>query len=156
VSADQNGADRTALSPVWTRLADGPEEGQWTNGEHAQFMKEFDEMVTALESNPSVVVWVPFNEAWGQHRTAEVGKWISARDPSRLVNVASGGNFVATGDIVDNHNYPPPSFPAGHLSDYRDFVKVGREGKGRRQGDEGTRSGRRGCKKMAFSHATAH
>jgi hypothetical protein len=29
-------------------------------------------------------------------------------DPSRLVNSASGGNHIPTGDILDLHNYPHP------------------------------------------------
>jgi beta-galactosidase len=80
-------------------------------------------MVDLLEVHPSIVVWVPFNEAWGQHRTVEVGEWLAKRDPSRLVNVASGGNFWPAGHIADQHAYPSPAFP---LDDARfaDYVKV--------------------------------
>lgn len=53
----------------------------------------FHFQVDAFEVYPSIVVWVPFNEAWGQHRTVEVATWLTKRDPSRLVNAASGGNF---------------------------------------------------------------
>lgn len=60
-------------------------------------------------SNPSVVVWVPFNEAWGQFDTEIVSDWTKEYDPSRLVNPASGGNHRACGDILDLHNYPGPS-----------------------------------------------
>lgn len=59
-------------------------------------------------SNPSVVVWVPFNEAWGQFDTEKVVAWTEAYDPSRLVNPASGGNHRPCGDILDLHNYPGP------------------------------------------------
>jgi len=41
---------------------------------------------------PSIVVWVPFNEAWGQFKTKEIAEWTEYYDPSRLVNAASGGN----------------------------------------------------------------
>ena len=52
---------------------------------------------------------VPFNEAWGQFDTDEVVKFTREQDPSRLVNYASGGNFVkCSGDILDLHNYPDP------------------------------------------------
>jgi hypothetical protein len=61
-------------------------------------------------SNPSVVVWVPFNEGWGQFDTEQVAGWTKNYDPSRLVNPASGGNHRPCGDIVDNHNYPKPRF----------------------------------------------
>ena len=59
-------------------------------------------------SNPSVVVWVPFNEAWGQFKTEEITQWTKSYDPSRLVNSASGGNHYEVGDILDMHNYPDP------------------------------------------------
>ena len=45
---------------------------------HVTFIPQFElsAMVDALEGHPSIVVWVPFNEAWGQHRTLEVGLFI--------------------------------------------------------------------------------
>ena len=89
VSADQNGQDRTQLSPRWTRLDANPEEGDWTDEQHAGFMEELNAMVSMLEHHPSIVTWVPFNEAWGQHRTVEVANWRMRRDPSRIVNAAS-------------------------------------------------------------------
>jgi hypothetical protein len=54
------------------------------------------------------VVWVPFNEAWGQFDTEKVAEWTRAYDPSRLINPASGGNHRPTGDMLDLHNYPKP------------------------------------------------
>jgi hypothetical protein len=69
---------------------------------------------------PSIVVWVPFNEAWGQFKTAEIAEWTKKHDPSRLVNSASGGNFelngnMIAGDIFDVHNYPDPVMPSPEL-----------------------------------------
>src|SRR5690606_40249703 len=61
-----------------------------------------------LYSYPSIVVWVPFNEAWGQFKTVEITEWTQNYDPSRLINSASGGNHFQTGDILDLHNYPDP------------------------------------------------
>lgn len=110
-------------SPKWTRLAPNPAEANWTDAEHAQFMTELRAMMDELHNQPCIVVWVPFNEAWGQHRTLEVGQWVVAHDPSRLVNIASGGNFWPIGHIADDHKYPNPGFP---LEDARfaDYVKV--------------------------------
>jgi len=55
------------------------------------------------------VVWVPFNEGWGQFDTEDVVQFTRAQDPTRLINYASGGNFVhCSGDILDLHNYPHP------------------------------------------------
>jgi hypothetical protein len=65
-------------------------------------------MLDAFRFFPSIVVWVPFNESWGQFKTVEISNWVKQYDPSRLVNPASGGNFHAVGDIHDLHNYPDP------------------------------------------------
>ncbi len=109
--------------PKWTRLAPNPEDANWPEAEHKQFMLELDRMIDNLENHPCIVVWVPFNEAWGQHRTVEVGKWTVERDRSRLVNIASGGNFWPVGDVVDHHEYPHPAFPFNEQRD-RGFIKV--------------------------------
>ncbi len=109
--------------PKWTRLDPNPNDAKWPVEADQQFMLEFERMVDNLENHPSIVVWTPFNEAWGQHRTVEVGQWIAARDPSRLVNVASGGNFWPVGDVVDQHSYPDPDFPFDPKR-YEPFIKV--------------------------------
>ncbi|SUZ80157.1 uncharacterized protein METZ01_LOCUS33011 [marine metagenome] len=72
------------------------------------FRSEWKKIIDFLYSNPSVVCWVPFNEAWGQFKTVEISEWTKIYDPSRLVNSASGGNYYRTGDITDTHNYPDP------------------------------------------------
>lgn len=117
-------ADRS--SPPWTRLCPKPEDGDWPDAAHAQYMAELEAMIDALYNHPSIVQWVLFNEAWGQHRTMKVGRWITARDPSRQINIASGGNFWPVGHIVDYHEYPHPEFPF-HLGEggrFDDFVKI--------------------------------
>ncbi len=75
----------------------------------ANYYQEWKEIMDLCVSHPSVVVWVPFNEAWGQFDTEKVVEWTKNYDPSRLVNPASGGNHRACGDILDLHNYPAPS-----------------------------------------------
>lgn len=110
-------------SPRWTRLAPNPPDGVWPDEAHEQFMLEYRRMLEMLSNHPSIVVWVPFNEAWGQHRTMEVGKAAVALDETRPVNIASGGNFFAVGDIADEHAYPNPAFPIGDER-FKDFIKV--------------------------------
>lgn len=109
--------------PKWKFLSPDPEDAVWPDEHHQQFMRELEAMVDNLENHPSIVVWVPFNEAWGQHRTVEVGNWLLKRDPSRLVNVASGGNFFPVGDVADLHSYPHPSF-VKEIDRFKDYVKV--------------------------------
>ena len=97
-------------SPAWIsqRYFDGLEFHRSPESE-ANFRREWKEIMDLCYSNPSVVVWVPFNEAWGQFKTVEITEWTMQYDRSRLVNSASGGNFYPTGHIVDLHNYPGPA-----------------------------------------------
>lgn len=74
----------------------------------ANYRKEWKELMDYLYSYPSVGVWVPFNEAWGQFKTVEIAEWTKEYDPTRLVNPASGGNHFQTGDMLDLHQYPAP------------------------------------------------
>jgi len=53
----------------------------------------------------------------------EVGAFVARRDPTRLLNIASGGNFWPVGDIVDDHKYPHPGFSFDPARDER-FIKV--------------------------------
>eukprot|EP00435_Cladocopium_sp_Y103_P020243 s2899_g4.t3 len=74
--------------PPWTRLEPGGQDAAWPDWARKQFLIELKEMVDSLHNSPAVVVWVPFNEAWGQHDTLEIAKWLQAYDPSRLLNIA--------------------------------------------------------------------
>lgn len=107
---------------VWQDMPSGDMGNQWAphtyNGgtdkqrseeSIANFYQEWKEIMDLCISHPSVVVWVPFNEAWGQFDTEKVAEWTKKYDPSRLVNPASGGNHRACGDILDLHNYPGPN-----------------------------------------------
>jgi len=107
---------------VWQDMPSGDRSPQWQmrnyfNGlefnrsarSEANFRQEWKEIMDLSISNPSVVVWVPFNEAWGQFKTEEITEWTKDYDPSRLVNPASGGNHYAVGDMIDMHNYPDPA-----------------------------------------------
>ena len=106
---------------VWQDMPSGDMDNQWkprvynggtdrqrTEASIANYYQEWKEIMDLCISNPSVVVWVPFNEAWGQFDTEKVVAWTQAYDPSRLVNPASGGNHRPCGDILDLHNYPGP------------------------------------------------
>jgi len=56
----------------------------------AIYKKEWKAIMSHLHNFPSIVVWVPFNEAWGQFKSKEIVDWTIQNDPSRLVNGASG------------------------------------------------------------------
>lgn len=76
------------------------------------YYKEWTEIINALKGFQCIVVWVPFNEAWGQFDTKEVVDYTRNLDPTRLINQASGGNFAFCGDIQDCHHYPQPAMNA--------------------------------------------
>lgn len=106
---------------VWQDMPSGDNTPQWqmhnyfdgaelvrSQESEENFRREWKEIIDMLYSFPSIGVWVPFNEAWGQFKTAEIVEWTKAYDPSRLVNPASGGNHYQVGDILDTHHYPHP------------------------------------------------
>ena len=109
--------------PFWSKLAPNPVEEEWPKEQHEQFMTELRAMVNQLRNHPSIVMWVPFNERWGQHETVQIARTMENLDVTRLLNIASGGNFFPVGDVADRHNYPEPTFP---FEDQRlnDYVKV--------------------------------
>ncbi len=109
---------------VWQDMPSGDRSPQWQQRNYfdgqelirsAQsennFRTEWKAIMDLVFSNPCVVTWVPFNEAWGQFKTQEIVEWTKSYDPSRLVNPASGGNHYDVGDMLDIHNYPGPDFP---------------------------------------------
>ncbi|MDO4949322.1 MAG: glycoside hydrolase family 2 TIM barrel-domain containing protein [Bacteroidales bacterium] len=76
------------------------------------FYREWREIIHAVRPFQCVVVWVPFNEGWGQFDTKQVVDFTRSVDPTRLVNEASGGIYHYAGDILDTHHYPSPSMHA--------------------------------------------
>jgi hypothetical protein len=101
-------ADRLGLL-VWQDMPSG---GNRTAAAREQFAVELRRVVDALRSHPSIVMWVPFNEGWGQHDTERYTTWLQAYDTTRLVNGASGWTDRGTGDVWDLHAYPGPAIPA--------------------------------------------
>ncbi|MCS7023063.1 MAG: beta-galactosidase [Gemmataceae bacterium] len=77
-----------------------------------QFRTELQAMIDHLRFFPCIIVWVPFNEGWGQHDTNEILQWVKKYDPSRLVDGPSGWTDRGFGDLKDLHSYPGPAmFP---------------------------------------------
>lgn len=84
------------------------------------FYKEWKDIINARKNFPCIVMWIPFNEAWGQFDTKDVTDFTRKCDSTRLVNSASGGNYRFCGDIHDYHSYPEPSLRVF----LRDYVNV--------------------------------
>ena len=79
--------------------------------DQADYYNELIQMVKMLFNHPSIIMWVPFNEGWGQFRTKEVCEKIRTLDSLRLINAASGWFDFGVGDICDRHSYPSPFMP---------------------------------------------
>lgn len=76
-----------------------------------QFEYELKRMIDTKYNNPSIIMWVAFNEGWGQFETGRISSLIAEYDPTRLVNSASGWTDRGTGDVLDVHHYPEPIVP---------------------------------------------
>lgn len=91
---------------------DAKQDAKFADDEKKQFRAELKAMIDHLRCFPSIVVWVPFNEGWGQHDTNDVLSWVKDYDKTRLVNGPSGWADRGYGDMKDMHNYPGPGmFP---------------------------------------------
>jgi hypothetical protein len=91
----------------------GPNKGEITRTPESakQYELELRRMIDGRHNHPCIVMWVVFNEGWGQFDTVRITEWTKNYDPSRLVNCASGWNDYPTGDVHDIHVYPGPGSP---------------------------------------------
>lgn len=76
-----------------------------TAREEALFKDEWQAIIKQLYNFPSICMWVPFNESWGQFKTNEILKWTKSLDPTRLVDGPSGWIDRGEGDTHDFHMY---------------------------------------------------
>ncbi|WP_016909348.1 glycoside hydrolase family 2 [Streptomyces xiaopingdaonensis] len=106
-------ADRLGLL-VWQDMPSMPHEPD--DAARAQFEEELKAMIAQHDSHPSIVMWVTFNEGWGQYDQARIADLAKELDPTRLVNNMSGHNCCGAvdggnGDISDAHGYPEAELP---------------------------------------------
>ncbi len=93
---------------VWQDMPAGDNKA---DADKKQFEVELKRMIECRRTHPSIIMWVVFNEGWGQYDTERLTKWVKEMDPSRLVNNASGWTDKNCGDVIDMHNYPGPGSP---------------------------------------------
>ena len=79
--------------------------------DHLNFRKELIDMIENLQPFPCIVMWIPYNEGWGQHKTKQVTALVQLLDPTRLVDNCSGWIDQGVGDVFDIHAYPSPEMP---------------------------------------------
>lgn len=84
------------------------------------YERELRAMIDAHYNCPCIVMWVPYNEGWGQWDTARITDLIKSIDPTRLVDSTTGWADRGVGDVHDIHSYPAPRLP--RLDDRRAAV----------------------------------
>ena len=99
-------------------------EKDWNRSKESgiQFEKEWKSIMDNLKFFASIVVWVPFNEGWGQYDTKRVVEWTEKYDTTRLVDGTSGWTDRKVGDMYDAHQYPGPSIEPGVQNPGRTMV----------------------------------
>lgn len=86
--------------------ADGAKDGVPQSPEAArQFELELRTMVDQHANSPAVILWVVFNESWGQYDTPRLTRMVKDLDPTRLVTGGSGWFRAPCGDAIDVHHY---------------------------------------------------
>lgn len=70
-----------------------------------QYDKELKELVLQLRSVPSIVMWCPFNEGWGQFDAQNAVDTILKLDHTRLIDHASGWHDQGIGEFKSEHLY---------------------------------------------------
>ena len=89
--------------------------------------RELQAMIDALRNHPSIVMWVPFNEGWGQYDTRAVREWLKAYDPDAACQQRrAAGPITAVGDVADMHVYPGPGDAAARSKRARRARRVRR------------------------------
>ena len=103
------------------------------NAVKENFLNETEAIVKSLKNYPSIVMWVPYNEGWGQYagsddpskgdptHTINGVNRIKALDDTRLINPSSGWTSYEVGDIIDRHNYSEPYL---HNNPYNERASV--------------------------------
>ena len=74
-----------------------------------QHERELRTMIEQHFNSPSIMLWVVFNEAWGQYDTPRVTQIVKDMDPTRLVTGGSGWFRSPCGDVIDIHKYQSPA-----------------------------------------------
>ena len=110
---------------VWQDMPNGNNN---TAAGKQQFEKELEALIDGRFNHPSIIMWVLFNEGWGQHDTRRLTERVKQADPSRLVNSGSGMGSGSVGDVIDVHHYAPPVSPnptAGRVAVLGEFGGLG-------------------------------
>lgn len=98
--------------------ARGPFDWQTVKG-YGLYREELMGMMDLLQKVPSIVMWIPYNEGWGQHDqnlTHTTLDFVKKHDPARLVNGPSGWADFEGGEIYNPSGVKPSRTVTTHKS----------------------------------------
>lgn len=97
----------TVINSSWNRIKDNHYKlfGRPSREARENWIKECLETMDFLHNVPSLAVWGPFNEAWGQFDASRVTDLMKEKDSTRLIDQASGWYDQHGGDFISHHNY---------------------------------------------------
>ena len=110
---------RTGMPPSRKDFNRDPWDWRTTIG-YGQYRAELKGMVDLLRKVPSIVMWIPYNEAWGQHDrmlTHTTLDWLKHYDPTRLVDGPSGWADFEGGHIRNPKGSDSARTQTSHLAE---------------------------------------
>lgn len=70
-----------------------------------EYYIDSERMIDTLFNTVSLSVWVPFNEGWGQFDSVKAYNFYKEKDPTRIIDHASGWHDQGIGDLNSFHIY---------------------------------------------------
>lgn len=106
----------------WDGKGDNPHNNPPLTDEWKEnFEQEMRAIIIALQPHPSIVMWVPWNEGWGQNDLEWSKSMVQLCEDMNpffgqgRVNNASGWTDMGMGSVNDIHVYPGPATPTPQL-----------------------------------------
>lgn len=85
-----------------------------------EYYVDAERMINTLYNTVSICLWVPFNEGWGQFDSVKAAEFFREKDPTRIIDHASGWHDQGAGDVNSFHIYFTPFiFPKYGKNDER-------------------------------------
>ena len=73
-----------------------------------EYYVDAERMINTLYNSVSICLWVPFNEGWGQFDSVKAAEFFREKDPTRIIDHASGWHDQGAGDVNSFHIYFTP------------------------------------------------
>ena len=73
-----------------------------------EYYIDAERMINTLYNSVSIALWVPFNEGWGQFDSVKATEFFREKDPTRIIDHASGWHDQGAGDLNSFHIYFTP------------------------------------------------